>query len=226
MFNKIKVYATKNTLKGLEKDIFEYLSKNTNNTTQENKDLAVKYADSAAVKNHHLGQLYKIEALRYTILTQDEIKILEKGSELINKFFQLQEEIETEGYKILCSPKLMEKRLFDCSTALKVESILKILEKELASLTQDVARKRNEKYNPSNSKEIAISNLNTSQKESLTSLGFDIYDNSIITLSNLKKIYHNKLYSVHGNSANITNNYIKELSEAFINVKQAFDIAH
>lgn len=228
MFNKFKIHSIKKSLNALEKNIFDYLCREERfNTVQRNKELAIEYASLPIVQEHNIGEIFKIEALRYTILNEHELDVFCKGMKIVDRFFELQKEIEKEGYKILCSSNTMKKLLLESNTLLKAEKALNILEKELSSLEQNIEKKKKEKYYSSNPKEIAISNLNKSQQESLTSLGFNEAEGKIITLANLKKLYNKKLYSInYDKPENTTDDYIKELSEAFFNVKKAFDISY
>ena len=227
MLNKIKVHVIKNSLEGIAKYIFEYLCKaNPQATAQENKELAIEYSQMPIVKLHHVGQLYKVKALRYTILSEAELHLLDKGMAIVNRFFELQRVIEDEGYKILCSPSSMKSLLLDCKNEEEANEVILILEKELLSLEDNINKKHKEKYESANRKELTVSNLNESQKESLYSLGCDGTKDIILTLSSLKRMYNQKLYSInYDKSKNVTDEYIKELSDAFFNVKTAFEVS-
>lgn len=227
MLNKFKIHVIKNSLESIAKSIFEYLCNEVNsNTIQENKELAIEYSQMAIVKQHHIGKMYEIEALRYTLLSNIELRLLEEGMNIVNRFFELQKEIDKEGYKIFCSPLSMKSLLIECRTTSEVEEVILILEKELLSLEDNISRKYKEKYQSSNPKQISILTLNDSQKKSLNSLGFDGTKDIILTLSTLKKMYNRKLYSInYDKTKNATDEYIKELSDAFFNVKQAFEVS-
>ena len=226
MFNKVKFHMIKNSLDTTERKIFESLCNRKNsNTIEENKELAIQYANLPTVTQHHIGELYKNEALREAFLNDEELSVLKQGMSIVDKFFELHKEIEREGYKILCSPTLMEKMLLECPDVTKMKKVISVLQKELLSLEDNVSRKNKEKYQAMNPNEVMISTLDDSQKESLISLGFDALNGGKITFNNLKKMYNKKLYSINYNKAESDNNdYIKELSQAFFNVKKAFEM--
>ena len=225
MINKVKAYMTKQSLNEIERNIFESLCENDISSIQKNKELAVEYAQSSAIKNHHIGELYKNDIFRDSFLTKDELNMLEEGMVIVNKFYDFQKEIEKEGFKILCSPSSMENILLKCSDMEKAKKAISILEKELRLLERDIAKKKTEKYQSVNSDGLPVSKLNDTQKESLNSLGFDMNNGRFITLSTLKKMYNRKLYSINSNRfGTSTDDYLKELSQAFNNVREAFEL--
>lgn len=228
MINKLKFYVIKNSLEGVTSNIFEYLcEEDISNTIQENKELAIKYSNMDIVKQHHIGKIYEVKALRYTLLNSIELALLEKGMGIISRFFEAQKKIDKEGYNILCSPISMKNLLVDCKTASEVEDVILILEKELLSLENNISRKNKEKYQSLNPKEIFTSKLNDSQKKSLNYLGFDETKDITLTFATLKKLYNQKLYSInYDKTKNATDEYIKELSDAFFNVKRAFEASY
>lgn len=225
MLNKFKIHVIKNSLENVARSIFEYLcGEGNSNSIQENKELAIKYSEMSIVKQHHIGKMYEIEALRYTLLNSTELTLLEKGMNIIDSFFEAQKKIDKEGYNILCSPLSMKNLLIECRTISEVEEVILILEKELLSLENNISKRNKEKYQSANPKQISTLNLNDSQKKSLNSLGFDGTKDIILTLATLKKMYNQKLYSVnYDKTKNATDEYIKELSDAFFNVKRAFE---
>lgn len=224
MLNKLKIYNIKKSLTTIEQNIFTSLCKyEKENTVGENKELAIMYANSSIVKEHHIGEIYKIKALRHTLLTQEEIDILFNGTQIIDKFSKLKLEIESKGYKIFCSPQSYEKLLFESNNILKVKKTLNLLKKELSSLEQAVSNKDLEASKSLSVDKIFVSDLNTDQKENLYFLGYNKLDNSEITLLQLKELYNTRLHSINYKTSNVTDDYIKKLSKAFFNVKKAFD---
>lgn len=226
MFNKFKIYNIKKSLSIVEQKIFSSLCiHEKENTLDENKELALMYAKSQTVKEHHIGEIYKIKALRYALLNQNERDMFLDGIQILNKFSDLKIDIESKGYKIFCNPQSYEKLLFESDNISKVEKTLNLFKKELSLLEQSIAKKDLEadKTKNANINKVFLSDLNANQKDSLYFLGYDLTDNPEITLLKLKELYNTKLRSLNYKTSNVTDDYIKKLSKAFFNVKKVFD---
>lgn len=225
MINKVKTHIIKNSLGSTEREIFESLCKNTpNNSLQENKAKAIDYAKSLAVKQHHLGEIFKDKILRDALLSEPELELMNKGMSTVNEFYKYQAIIEKMDYKILCSPDSMKTFLLECDNIRKVEKTITMLEKELEILKKDIKRKSLSRHKTSNSNEVSIEELDETQKESLARLGIRYSEVEKISLSKLKKLYNQKLYGTSYSSIEESSkDNLAELSQAFFNVKKAFN---
>lgn len=228
MLNKIKIHIIKNSLEKTEREIFDSLCKNIPTTSlQEHKAKAIAYANTSAVRNHHIGEIFEDKILRNALLSESELNLLNKGMSIVNEFYEYQNIVKKKNYQILCSPDSMKQFLIECETIRKVEKVIPMLEKELKSLKADIKKKSMYAPKHLNPNEVTIEELDETQKESLARLGVRCSDIEKITLSKLKKLYTQKLYSTSYSSAEESyKDNLAELSQAFFNVKKAFNASY